>query len=275
MKNWFAAALLISVSTALAGGVHIRSMEHTYSVVERSDGQFDVTCLDGLTEIKSREDVAAEKLCEHLRTYRGRWMLEAGGVENGRPMCNLDLSLIRSAHSAVQLRAALVSPCANVSNETQQCTGLTCSLALEDHYFAFDFSRTGQVVLTRLEDGFRAVYRGFAGPGRDGGRGSARLARVGGVDNILQTSSDEGTTWYSVCDDGFGQVEAAVACRELGYSGKMASLNLAVWAMGDAEFGWDDLSCRGDEPSLADCKHQPWRVENCGEAEHVQLVCAP
>ena len=275
MKNWFAAALAISVSTALAGGIQIRSVEHAQSIVERSDGHFDVTCLDGVTEIKSAEEISAQRLCEHLRTYSGRWTLQEGGVENGRPMCNLDLSLIRSEHTAVQLRAELISPCTDAAAETQQCAGLTCSLALQDRYFVFDFSKTGQAILTRLEDGFTAVYRGHAGPGRDGGRGTARLERVGGVDNILQTTMDSGVTWYSVCDDGFGQVEAAVACRELGFSGKVLSLDSGVWVMGDADFGWDDLSCEGEETSLADCSHQPWRADNCGEAEHVQLVCAP
>ncbi len=275
MKNGFAAALAISVSTALAGGIQIRAMEHAQSIVERSDGQFDVTCLDGITEIKSAEEVSSHRLCEHLRTYSGRWTLQEGGIENGRPLCNLDLSLIRSEHSAIQLRADLVSPCTDSGVETQQCSGLTCSLALQDRYFVFDFSITGKAVLTRLDDGFTAVYRGHAGPGRDGRLGAARLERVGGVENILQTSTDSGVTWYSVCDDGFGQVEAAVACRELGFSGEVSSLNSGVLAMGDADFGWDDLSCSGEETSLSDCAHQPWRTENCGVAEHVQLFCAP
>jgi hypothetical protein len=275
MKNWFAAALAISVSSSLAGGIQIRSQEHAYSIVERSDGQFDVTCLDGITEIKSTQDIATHRLCEHLRTYSGVWRLQEGGIENGQTFCDLDLNLIRSEHSAIQLRASQLTPCMNTPVETQQCSGLTCSLSLEGRYFVFDFTETGHLALTRLDDGFTAVYRGYAGPGRDGGSKTARLAQVGGVGSILQSSADLGASWYSVCDDSFGMVEAKVACRELGYSGQVTSLTLQVRVEGDADFGWDDLSCRGEETSLADCSHQPWRVENCDVGEHVQLVCAP
>jgi len=282
MKKWIAAGILLSISTALliakkvtAGGIKLQAIEHTLSIVQRPDGQYDVTCLDGVAEIKSKADVLGNRLCTHLRTYAGRWVLIEGGIDNGSRFCDLDMNLIRSDTAIVKLRVGFSSPCAMVPVETQQCQGLVCSAPLNGRYFNFDFSIGGRVTLTRLDDGFTAAYRGNAGAGGGGVAGNARLTELNGVLNILQTTNDNGATWLSVCDDSFGQEEATVACRELGFRGSVQSMTTGVYVAGDASFGWDDLTCLGSETSLAECRHTAWGSENCDEAEHVQLICAP
>lgn len=269
MKNMIAAAFLF------AGGLAPSAIEHTLSIVQRPDGQYDITCLDGVAEIKSKSEVLANHMCIHLRTFGGRWVLSEGGIDNGARFCDLDLNLIRSENAVVKLRAGFAPPCAPSTSESQQCQGLSCSLELNGRYFSFDFSVVGLMTMNRLDDNFSAVYRGNAGSGNGGGSGDARLAEVSGVPNILQTSNDNGQSFASVCDDNFGEEEAAVACRELGFSGHSQKFTAGVYAANDADFGWDDLTCRGGESSLADCGHTQWGRDNCDEAEHVQLVCDP
>jgi hypothetical protein len=276
MRKWGAVAILVLASTAI-GAVTFKpnAIEHTLSIVQRPDGQFDVTCLDGVTEIKTREDVLANRLCTHLKTYDGRWTLIEGGIDNGSRFCDLDMNLIRSQNAVLKLRASFAAPCAAAPSETQQCQGLSCSLPLGGRFFNFDFSQSGKVTLTRIEDGFSAVYRGNAGAGSGAGAGTARLTEIGGEQNILQTSNDGGATFLSVCDDGFGEVEAAVACRELGFSGARQTITDEVYVSGDRAYGWDDLSCSGQEAALSECRHTSWTAHNCTDSEHVRLVCDP
>jgi len=35
----------------------------------------------------------------------------------------------------------------------------------------------------------------------------------------------------------------------------------------------DDVNCRGDETSLADCQHGGWGQHNCGHSEDVSIMC--
>lgn len=268
MKYLVAAALLFT------GGVKPTAIEHTLSVVQRPDGSFDVTCIDGVTEIKTKAEILANQVCSHLRTYAGRWRLIEGGDDNGSRFCDLDMNLIRSENMIIKLRAGFSSPCTGASAETQQCQGLTCALQLNNKFFNLDFTVPGKMTMTRLDDNFTAVYRGNAGGGA-GLAGNARLTEIDGVSNLLQSSNDNGVTWASVCDDNFGEVEAAVACRELGFSGQRQTLTIAVYAAGDENYGWDDVACSGNESSLAECAHTTWGQDNCEDTEHVQLVCDP
>lgn len=269
----FAVLLTVIVSRVGAAPASIRSIEHTLSIVQRPDGNFDVTCLDGTLEIKSKEQVLANQVCAHLRTYGGRWRKTQGPAN----MCDMDMKVVRNANVIVKLSANFVSPCATMLGETQQCDALTCSLNLGGSFYNFDFSASGQATVTRLSDGGVAVYRGNAGSGSggSGGAGTARLQEVSGVPNILQNTADNGVTWHSVCDDDFDQYDAAVACRELGFSGQSQKYDTGIYAQGDRDYGWDDLSCDGSEMSLGECGHMPWRDHNCEDGEHVQLTCDP
>ncbi|XP_046546757.1 scavenger receptor cysteine-rich domain-containing group B protein-like [Haliotis rubra] len=74
--------------------------------------------------------------------------------------------------------------------------------------------------------------------------------------------------WGTVCDDGFGQVEASVVCRALGYQGGKVineSSSNKMWL--------DDVKCTLLNTDLKDCKHRPWGVDNCGDSEAVGVEC--
>ena len=36
----------------------------------------------------------------------------------------------------------------------------------------------------------------------------------------------------------------------------------------------DNLDCTGEEENLAQCRHEPWGSDNCGQSEHVVVNCS-
>ncbi|XP_067678781.1 deleted in malignant brain tumors 1 protein-like [Haliotis asinina] len=76
-------------------------------------------------------------------------------------------------------------------------------------------------------------------------------------------------SWGTVCDDYFGEVEASVVCRALGYQRGMVideSSSLRMWL--------DDVQCTFQNTDLKDCKHRPWGTDNCGDSEAVGVECS-
>ncbi|XP_067666942.1 scavenger receptor cysteine-rich type 1 protein M130-like [Haliotis asinina] len=75
-------------------------------------------------------------------------------------------------------------------------------------------------------------------------------------------------SWGTVCDDGFGQVEASVVCRALGYQGGKAidgESSMKMWL--------DDVQCTLLDTDLEDCKHRPWGTHDCNSSEAVGVEC--
>ena len=248
-------------------GLTPSALEHAQAITQRVDGQFDVVCLDGTQEVKTRDQVLGNQICQHLRTYSGRWNLQV----NTAGFCDLDMILTRSETTVIQLSAKFIAPCPTDLNQTQNCRGLNCAIRLDNQGFDVDFSTAGRATLTRLTDGLKVNYRGNGGS-NGGVGGGARTVTLDGRHNILQATNDNGLTWKSVCDDSFDINAAQVACRDMGYSGSVLSFTVGVYAS-ESDFGWDELRCRGDEMALSDCRHQAWGMHDCGGAEHVALVC--
>lgn len=269
MKKFLVFAALVSANS-------FATIEHSMSIIQRPDGLFDVTCIDGNVEVKTKDDIMKNRVCTLFNTVNGIWTLVDGGVENGKPMCDLKLSIVRTDDAIFKLTAIFAPPCTSSSSLTQDCRALSCSLQLENKFYAMDFATEGRMNMTRIEDGFQAGYKGDAGRGGPGGRvnfGNVRTVTMDTISDVLQASNDGGATWKAVCDDGFGANEALVACREMGYT-SVDRLQIAVDITGDTDYGFDDMSCQGTESTLNDCKHTPWGLHNCGAGEHVQLTCA-
>lgn len=254
---------LTFVATGIADSRKVRGKDHAHQIAERPDGKFDVTCIDGSLEVRTQEEIDLGRVCLSIRTFRGKWELSEKSVE----WCeSLELEITRNAGTILKLYGGF--GCGMSMSTTQQCSGMVCAMKLDGKFYSMDFSQEKSMRLTRLADGATAVYDGFAG----GGSSNVRLQTVGQVLNILQASNDGGTTWAAVCDDNFTAVAATVACREMGFS-NYYDFRVGVSAPSGNIFGLDEVKCGGDENSIFECEHSPWGNEDCGDSEHVQIVC--
>ncbi|XP_046565731.1 neurotrypsin-like [Haliotis rubra] len=99
---------------------------------------------------------------------------------------------------------------------------------------------------------------------------SSRVKLTPGYSNGLLHVHHAGT-WGTVCDDGFGQVEASVVCRTLGYqSGRVKVETVPLTAM---TMWLDDVACSIKNIHLLDCKHGAWGKTDCGNDEAVAVEC--
>ncbi|CAM4620427.1 unnamed protein product [Lepidochelys kempii] len=82
-----------------------------------------------------------------------------------------------------------------------------------------------------------------------------------------------GSQWGSVCDDGWGLLEGAVVCRELGCGAVQAAPGGAHFGTGTGPIWLDDVGCSGKEMSLQQCRAQPWGRTNCQHDEDASVIC--
>ncbi|XP_071950900.1 scavenger receptor cysteine-rich domain superfamily protein-like [Antedon mediterranea] len=83
--------------------------------------------------------------------------------------------------------------------------------------------------------------------------------------------------WGTVCDDEWGKAEAVVGCRQLGNFIPVRFQNPAVccgaFGAGTLPILMDNVACTGAEPSLDQCSHRGWNVNNCDHFEDAGLIC--
>ncbi|XP_056006894.1 deleted in malignant brain tumors 1 protein-like [Ostrea edulis] len=80
-------------------------------------------------------------------------------------------------------------------------------------------------------------------------------------------------SWGTVCDDWFGDREAEVICRMLGYNeGGWAFAN-AVFGKGEEEIWLDNLRCLGNESDVYECPSHDWASHDCTHEEDVSISC--
>ena len=102
----------------------------------------------------------------------------------------------------------------------------------------------------------------------------AKVRLVGG--NGVNTGRVEvyyNNTWGTVCDDGWDLNDAAVVCRELGFSGAIISSCCATLGQGNGTIWLDDVGCSGSERSLSTCSHGGWGRHNCGHGDDAGVYC--
>ncbi|XP_078702578.1 scavenger receptor cysteine-rich domain-containing group B protein-like [Branchiostoma floridae x Branchiostoma belcheri] len=80
--------------------------------------------------------------------------------------------------------------------------------------------------------------------------------------------------WGTVCDDGFDDRDAEVVCRQLGYPSGVATVG-GVFPEGTGNIWLEDLSCSGNESSVADCEISRWGDHDCSHKEDAGVICVP
>ena len=116
-------------------------------------------------------------------------------------------------------------------------------------------------------------------PAASGRTDAANGAAEGDVRLVDGSTAQEGrveiyhnSEWGTVCDDRFVSDDAAVVCRQLGYTGGQAHTRAAFGA-GTGTIWMDDVQCTGSESRLADCPFGGWGLHNCRHSEDVGVSC--
>ena len=84
-----------------------------------------------------------------------------------------------------------------------------------------------------------------------------------------------GHGWGGVCDDGWGEPEATVMCRMLGYrlGAREAALLSRFGATESGRINLDEVDCTGEETDILECKFNPWGDHDCSAKEFAGVVC--
>ncbi|XP_025102146.1 neurotrypsin-like [Pomacea canaliculata] len=101
---------------------------------------------------------------------------------------------------------------------------------------------------------------------------SARV--VNGTADAGRLEISYGGTWSTVCGNLFGQTEALVACRMLGFnSTTVVVVGSATYGAGSGSILSSGLQCVGDETSLARCLHLGHYRHGCEHWHDVGVMC--
>ncbi|XP_053168860.1 neurotrypsin-like isoform X1 [Hemicordylus capensis] len=79
--------------------------------------------------------------------------------------------------------------------------------------------------------------------------------------------------WGSVCDDGWTDRDAAVVCRQLGYSGAAKAKIMAYFGEGHGPIHLDNVECSGTERTLGECITPERNTHNCWHSEDAGVIC--
>eukprot|EP00731_Ephydatia_muelleri_P028193 Em0019g1066a len=79
--------------------------------------------------------------------------------------------------------------------------------------------------------------------------------------------------WGTVCDDLFNDVDASVACRQLGYSAGGIVAPFTYYPQGAGSIWLDNVQCLGTESRLFDCPNVGIGIHDCTHIEDVGVMC--
>ena len=79
--------------------------------------------------------------------------------------------------------------------------------------------------------------------------------------------------WGTICDDSWGNSDATVICRMLGYTSGVAR-DGGTFSPGTVPIGLDDVQCNGWEENIFGCVDTTWGVHNCAHSEDAGVICS-
>ncbi|XP_003383610.2 PREDICTED: tyrosine-protein kinase receptor UFO-like isoform X2 [Amphimedon queenslandica] len=108
--------------------------------------------------------------------------------------------------------------------------------------------------------------------------GEVRLAD-GRVETEGRVEICIGDSWGTVCDDRFTNINAAVVCRQIGYTTNFTPVTVyrsrAYFGMGSGRILLDEIICNGSESRLVDCDmdRESIGTHDCDHSEDVGVIC--
>ncbi|XP_070782566.1 uromodulin-like [Enoplosus armatus] len=106
-----------------------------------------------------------------------------------------------------------------------------------------------------------------------GVEGQVRLANGGNSSCSGRVEIFHRGQWGTVCDDGWGLVNAQVVCRQLGCGRVLSAPQGARFGAGRGPIWLDDVMCTGSESKLTKCSHRGFGSHNCAHNEDAGVVC--
>ncbi|CAN9500192.1 unnamed protein product [Ophioblennius macclurei] len=199
-------------------------------------GQWGTVCDDNWTEAN------AQVVCRQLG-FRGRAEVALDGVyEQGRGPILLD-------EVQCQGTEATLLACTHSGWSQHDCSHS------EDVGVHCEWEGTNEIPSTFFSSG--PLVRLVAGESRKEGR----------VEVFINNQ------WGSVCDDGWNDLNAAVVCRQLGYTGAAKARSMAYFGEGQGPIHLDNVRCLGTETSLGQCAADGQNGHDCRHSEDAGVIC--
>ena len=84
-----------------------------------------------------------------------------------------------------------------------------------------------------------------------------------------------GEEWGTICDDGWTQTDAIVACRQLGYlfndTAGVIARTQAFFGEGTGPIHLDDVNCDMSKDTILQCDYT--EIDNCVHSEDAGVTC--
>nr|XP_022294245.1 scavenger receptor cysteine-rich type 1 protein M130-like isoform X1 [Crassostrea virginica]XP_022294246.1 scavenger receptor cysteine-rich type 1 protein M130-like isoform X2 [Crassostrea virginica] len=174
------------------------------------------------------------------------------------------------------------STCIRFSSQKMKCIATDCAepYPLLDNGFISERTYDPISATYSCNSGFTSIGSGNTITCRPGGKWStlSYVCKDHAIRLGNSSVSNEGLLyvylngeWGTVCDDGFGMVEANVSCRTLGFQRAVSFHGGAMLGTGSGGILMDDVRCSGYEESLFNCNYTA--DHNCGHHEDVGVIC--
>jgi hypothetical protein len=108
------------------------------------------------------------------------------------------------------------------------------------------------------------------------GQTEGQLRLVGGsAPNEGRVEVFHAGQWGTVCDDFWGQEDADVVCRQLGFGPALSFPCCAAFGQGSDPIWMDNVTCNGTESRLVDCPFNGFGINDCSHFEDASVTCGP
>eukprot|EP00057_Strongylocentrotus_purpuratus_P014539 XP_011669013.1 PREDICTED: neurotrypsin-like [Strongylocentrotus purpuratus] len=154
-------------------------------------------------------------------------------------------------------------------------TGPTCGTDIND--CSPDPCENGGICSDGVNMFTCACNPGHTGPTCGTGSSSAaevRLAGSGSSANQGRVEVYANGQWGTVCDDLWGQRDADVVCRQLGFPGASSyTIHANTFGAGSGPIHLDDMRCVGNERSIMDCPKNAIGFHDCRHSDDAGVIC--